>query len=371
MQSIDLKASLPPGAKEKLEDGSWRCIGLTVQDAANGRMVANLKTVVTEKSTDYTPALFVAIQNEIFVSQQLFSMQIREYFRRLEDSVSQSFRQLEGKIDLQTNLEMGKLVGEINHFFLSSESLKSRDVDRADRVMDTGGLLAARLAGMTDVLIDDYFDTAEITYVWCQDTLTKSYKAYQAETRNHQYWHVKKITYPDLRQSRVQQFIPALIEMINRLNIISVCFRQELYMGYKETLKTLRSKLMAALKKLVFGLEVQNPEYDDYAQRMFGKDKEGKWICENEADRLSQHFPQFSRNNLGARVFHQIIHTQDDLTLASSVREVLNMITSVDKLLMRGEDLECGAISDSESIALLREETFPLRQNRPVLPDDR
>ncbi len=371
MQSIDLKASLPSGAKEKLENGSWRCIGVAVQDTASGRMVANLKTVVTEDSTDYTPALFVAIQNEIVVSQQLVSMQIREGFRRLEASVSQSFKQLEGKIDLQTNLEMGKLVGEINHFFLSYETLKSRDVDRADRVMDTGGLLAARLAGMIDVLIDDYFDTAEMTYVWTRDTLTTSYKAYQAESRHHQFWYVKKITYPDLRQSRVQQFIPALIEMMNRLNIISVCFRQELYMGYEETLKTLRSKLMAALEKLVFGLDVQNSEYDDYAQRVFGKDKEGKWIHENEADRLSQHFPDFSRNNLGARVFRQVIHTQDDWTLVSSVREVLNMIANVDKLLMRGEDLECGAISDSESIALLREETFPLRQNKPVLPDNK
>ncbi|WP_447870156.1 hypothetical protein [Serratia fonticola] len=369
MQSIDLKASLPPGVKEKLADGSLRVIGAVVQDTAKGRIVANLKTVVKEENNDYTPALFVAIHNEIFVSQQLISSQIREDFRRLEDSVSQAFRQLEGKIDFQTDTAMGQLIGEINHFFLRYETLKSGDVDRAERIMEAGGLLAARLAGMIDVLINDYFDTAEITFDWCQDTLTKSYKDYQADSRSHQYWHVKKITYPDLRQSRVQQFIPALIEMMNRLNIISVCFCQELYMGYEETLRTLRSKLMVVLKKLVFGFDVQNPEYDDYAQRVFGKDENRQWMQDNDADRLALHFDEYSRNNLCSRNFHQVRRTQADMDLVSNVRSVLNMIANVDNLLMRGEDLERGAISDSESIALLREKTFSLRQNTPSLPD--
>lgn len=92
MQSIDLNVSLPPGAKEKLADGSLRIIGAVVQDTAKGTIVANLKTVVKEGNTDYTPALFVAIQYEIFVSQQLISAQISEGFRRLKDSASQAYR---------------------------------------------------------------------------------------------------------------------------------------------------------------------------------------------------------------------------------------------------------------------------------------
>lgn len=369
MQSIDLNVSLPPGAKEKLADGSLRIIGAVVQDTAKGRIVANLKTVVKEEDSDYTPALFVAIQNEIFVSQQLISSQIREGFRRLEDSVSQAFRQIEGKIESQTNILMGQLVGEINHFFLHYESLKSGEMARAETAMCMGGQLAARVAGMADALIDDYFDAAEITYRRGRDTEKKSYKDYQADSRSHQYWHVTNITYPDLRQSRVQQFIPALIEMMNRLNIISVCFRQELYMGYEETLKSLRSRLMAVLKGLVFGLDVKNPEYDDYAQRVFGKDKDGEWIRNNDADRLALHFDEYSRNNLGSRNFHDVRRTQADLDLVSNVRQVLNMIANVDNLLMRGEDLKRGAITDAESIALLREETFPPHHNTLSLTD--
>lgn len=376
MQSVDLEASLPPGVKEKLADGSWRVIGAVVQDVAKGRIVANLKTVVKEEGTDYTPALFVPIQNEVFVSEQLISSQIREGFRRLEDSVSQAVRQLEDKIDFQTNINMGQLVGEINHFFLSYETLKSGDANRAERVLDTGGLLASRLAGMTDVLIDAYFDTAEITYSSGQNTLTKSYKDYQASScsiygHSHQYFYVKNITYPDLRQSWIQQFIPALIEMMNRLNIISVCFRQELYMGYEETLKTLRSKLMFVLKRLVFGFDVENREYDDYAQRVFGKDENGQSIPDNYADRLALHFDEYSRNNLGSRNFHQIRRTQADWVLVSNVSAVLNMIANVDNLLLRGEHLGWGAINDSESIERLREEMFRPRNTTLSLPDKR
>lgn len=45
------------------------------------------------------------------------------------------------------------------------------------------------------------------------------------------------------------------------------------------------------------------------------------------------------------------------------------MIDSIDNLLLRAEDLENGSLLDTESVALLRENTFPLRQNRLLLPD--
>jgi hypothetical protein len=178
------------------------------------------------------------------------------------------------------------------------------------------------------------------------------------------------VAYPDLLKSRVKQFIPALIEIMNRLNIISVCFHHELYMGYQETLTVLRSKLKNVLDQLVFGVVVNEPRYDDYAQRVFGKDKQGDWMHKNEADRLANHYAEFSRNNLGARIFSQISgRTDADWDLVNSVREVLNLIDSIDNLLLRGDDLDNGTIRDIESVTLLCEKTFPPRQNRLSLPD--
>lgn len=371
MQSIELEASLPPGAKQKLDDGLWRVIGAVVQDASTGRMVANLKTVEKKANTDYTPALFVAIQDEIFVSQQLISAHISEEISKLTSVVSQGLRQIEQKVDTQTDIMLGMLNGQISYFFLEFEHLEYRDMDTANAILRSGGETAAKLARITDVFINEYFDAAEMTIGQGlrSQPLTMNYKAYQADSASHQRWYVKSITYPDLRQSRIHQFIPALIEMMNRLNIISVCFRQKLFMGYADTLNTLRCMLMTVLKRLVFGLDVHSSGHDDYAQRVFGKDKNGKWIEPNDADRLAQYYQEFSRNELGARVFQQVTRTQDDWTLVYSVREVLNMIDSIDNLLQRGEELERGAIRDSESITLLREQIFPSRQNPQLLSD--
>lgn len=369
MQTIELEASLSDGAKKKIQDGSWRFIGATVQDTTSGKIVASLKTVEKRANTGYTPALFVALQNEICISQQLISAQIRDEFRSLTTSITEGFRQIVDKVDLQTEITLGQLIGEINYFFLQYDHLKSGDIKRAETILQAGGGLAARLAGMTDVLIRDYLGNIGVTV----SSGTISYKQYQAlaPDRYERRWgKVTELTYPDILTTQVKQFIPAMIEIINRLNIISVCFYHELYMGYQDSLNALRTHLKKLLDQLVDGVPVNHGEFDDYAQRVFGKDNLGRWIHENDADRLAEHYESFSRNELGARNFHQVSLTHSDWNLVSSVREVLNMIDSIDNLLLRAEDLENGSLLDTESVTLLRENTFPLRQNRPLLPDN-
>ncbi|POT54732.1 hypothetical protein C3432_25940 [Citrobacter amalonaticus] len=370
MQTLELEASLSDGAKKKIQEGSWRFIGATVQDTTTGKIVANLKTVEKKADTGYTPALFVALENEICISQQLISAQIRDEFRSLKGSIAEGIRQIVDKVDFQTEITLGQLIGEINHFFLQCDHLKSGELKRAETILHTGGVLAARLAGMTDVLIRDYLGNVRVT----MSSGTISYKQYQAlgpDSHERRWGKVTVLTYPDLLTTQVKRFIPALTEIINRLNIISVCFYHELYMGYQDSLSALRAHLKQLLDQLVNGVPVDNREFDDYAQRVFGKDDQRRWIHDNEADRLAEHYETFSRNNLGARNFRQISYRPSDRDLVRSVREVLNMIDSIDNLLLRAEDLENGSLLDTESVALLRENTFPLRQNRPLLPDDK
>lgn len=313
--------------------------------------------------------MFVALQNDICISQQLMSAQIRDEFRSLKSSLAEGLSQIEDKVDYQTEISMGQLVGEINHFFLQCDNLKSGDIKRAETILYDGGRMAARLAGMTDVMIRNYLGNVGIT----MQRKTISYKQYQAlgpHSQERAWDKVIALTYPDLLKTEIKQFIPALIEIINRLNIISVCFNHELYMGYRDNLTALRSYLRKLLDPLVNGVPVDKGEFDDYAQRVFGKNDKGLWINDNDADRLAKHFDAFSRNNLGARNFHAVSLTQSDWDQVYSVREVLNMIDSIDNLLLRAEDLENGALLDTESVTLLRENTFPLRQSRPLLPDN-
>ncbi|EFC1586019.1 hypothetical protein FA846_22585, partial [Escherichia coli] len=102
MQTLELEASLSDGAKKKIQEGSWRFIGATVQDTTTGKIVANLKTVEKKADTGYTPALFVALQNEICISQQLISAQIRDEFRSLKASIAEGISQIAEKVDFQT-----------------------------------------------------------------------------------------------------------------------------------------------------------------------------------------------------------------------------------------------------------------------------
>jgi len=62
---------------------------------------------------------------------------------------------------------------------------------------------------------------------------------------------------------------------------------------------------------------------------------------------------------------------QSDWNLVNSVREVLNLIDSIDNLLSWSEDLENGSLLDTESVTLLRENTFPSRQNKLSLRNNK
>ncbi|MCV3300860.1 hypothetical protein [Pantoea ananatis] len=276
------------------------------------------------------------------------------------------------KVDYLTDITLRPLIGDINFFFLQYDNLKSGDIDRAEKILQTGGALAARLASMTDLFISDYLGNVEVTLSGSGDTISyKQYKALAPDNWVRCWGKVTELTYPDILTTQVKQFIPALIEIINRLNIISVCYNHELYMGYQDSLNALRGHLKKLLDQLVNGVPVKNGEFDDYAQRVFGKDNQGRWVHENDADRLAEHYESFSRNALGARNFHKISFKQTDWNLVHSVREVLNMIDSIDNLLFRAEDLENGSLLDTESVTLLRENTFPPRQNRPLLPGNK
>lgn len=58
MENTTYVPFMSDGAQQKIKDGSWRVLGLTVQDTKTGRIVANLKTVTNEPESGYTPTIF-------------------------------------------------------------------------------------------------------------------------------------------------------------------------------------------------------------------------------------------------------------------------------------------------------------------------
>ncbi len=362
MKSISYDAVMSPGAREKIDSGKWRVIGLSVMDTSNGRMVANLKTVTKSDQSEYTSALFVALRDEICLSQRLLSTKIRESF----DKQRRMLNRIEGKIDFLTDVKLGELAGEINHFFTKCDHLHTNETEKAERVLDYGGRLAARLAGITDTLIKNYL--GDVQMIVGDKTMT--YAMYTSREKPAGAYHyepdVTDITYPDFITARVNHFIGALIEMFNSLNLISVCFERELYMGYMDSLTALRVRLLELLEQLVFGVSVAKGKFKckDYASLIFSKDHHGDWVQDNEAERLAKYYSDFSRNNLAASIYERASEqVKRDEHLFSAVTATLNFIDDIDLLISRGNELLEGGIMDVESIKLLSETIFPYRNN--------
>lgn len=201
-----------------------------------------------------------------------------------------------------------------------------------------------------------------------------SYAAYLSQERpKNGYYHdpdVIDMTYPDFTGSRTKNVIGALIEMFNSLNIISVCFNQDIYMGYQASLRALQSKMRALLDQLVFGVTVRKGKFCclDYRWMIFGH-CDDNWINDNEVDRLAQYYNQFSRNSLATQVFTQQRNdVKRDYNLFAAVTDVLNYLEDIDHLLSRGTELEAGSILDTESIKMLSDCVFPEKQERLPMP---
>lgn len=61
MENATYVLFMSDGTQQKIKDGSWRVLGLTIQDTKTGRIVANLKTVTNESESGYTPTMFLAL----------------------------------------------------------------------------------------------------------------------------------------------------------------------------------------------------------------------------------------------------------------------------------------------------------------------
>lgn len=287
------------GAKQKINDGSWRVLGLTIQDTKTGRIVANLKTITNESESGYTPAMFLALNDQIICSQRIVSEQVRQVFTRLNAGQLR----IEYKLDFIIDTNFGALQGEIFYFFSQYESLRNGNSSAADSYLEMGGLLASRLSGMIDALVKNYLDQVEVT----SGNNTMKYSAYLTTPADQlQYMEVSALKYPNFNRTWCNVFIDGLIELFNELNIVSVCFQQELFMGYRVSLEALQDKLFSLLSNLVCGVPLYQfaaymsrmHRFPTYCEQVFSRDSQGEWVRENEAARLEKYWDTFSRDNL-------------------------------------------------------------------------
>ncbi|MBD3126286.1 hypothetical protein [Citrobacter braakii] len=362
MEKLKYESLMSSGAKEKIENGSWRVLGLTIQDAKNGRIVASLKTVLNDDESCYTPDLFINMHDEIMISQRLLSVQITKESRLIHAGQTR----IEEKLDHLISLQYGQLHGEIFDFFSQFENLRVGNEAGAESLLNSGGNLASRLSGIIDTMIANYLGQVELSF----DNTQITYSQFSSrKAQDLRYIRVHDLTYPDFQDSWCRVFIGSLIEMFNQLNILSVCFTQELFREYHQSLAALRQKLLSLLDNLVWVVYLPKDQWGDfnhtftnYRNQVFSRDFSGEWIRDNEASRLERFYKEFSRESLALSYFHKAERHSDnpkrDPSLYKAVSIVLDFIDNIDDLMNRGTHLVEGGINDSDALLMLAEKTF-------------
>ncbi|WP_413499893.1 hypothetical protein [Buttiauxella gaviniae] len=362
MEKINYEALMSDGAQKNIKDGLWKVIGMTVQDTSNGRIVANFKTVLSNSDSGYTPAMFMSMKDEIIFAQRIISEQARLEFIKL--SAGQT--RIEEKIEHLTELQYGQLQGEFLHFFSQFEHLRVGQTAVADRLLESGGNLASRVSGIVDAMISNYLGQVELSY----DNNRITYSVFCGlDKKRSQYFKVYDLTYPDFQNSWCRVFVGGLIEMFNQLNIVSVCFNQELFMDYKQSLTALKIKLTKLLNHLVWGVDMpqgiwesSKHSFDNYRTQVFSTDFNGNWIRGNEAARLEKFWDSFGHESLATAHFPKAQSYGDkpkrDPALYQAVTIVLDFIEHIDDLICRGTQLEDGGINDNEALNMLTNKVF-------------
>lgn len=351
------------GAQQKINEGSWEVVGLTVKDKKTGRIVANLKTVTNESESGYTPAMFLALNDQVICSQRIVSEQIRQVYQKLHKGQLR----IEDKLDFMIDSNFGALQGEIYYHFTRFENLRNGDSASADRFVETGGVLASRLSGMVDALVKNYLSQVEIT----AGTTCIKYSEYMALSDDQKrFMEVTALKFPNFNSTWCHIFIDGLIELFNELNIVSVCYQQEIFMGYRLSLEALKDKLIFLLSNLVCGVSLfefhnhmfKSHSFSKYCEQVFSRDYDGNWVRENEAERLEKYWDAFTRDNLAVTRFPWAQSAREnpkrDPELYQAVTIVLDLIDKISDLLCRGTQFEDGGIEDSEAIKLLAEKVF-------------
>lgn len=341
----NIQVKIPSEIQEKIDTGEYRLNGNQVRDKL-GRIVCNLKTLDIDDEHFFSPRIFVSLESYAFISVSTVSTRLQNELAKLRAS----YVSINGKIDRILINQTNSLIASITNFEEHFNSLAEKSTLTDEKITFTAGTQAAsQLAAILLNYINDYLGETIVKHRE-ESYSGEKYSAYLA--RKQQYRpEITQSKFNNFEESEAYYFTYTFINIVNNINILSLCYDYKIYPRYEDNLKQVRAQMIELLSKLIWGLGKEGDIY----KMCYSTDKSDRYTPIKNIDKLLQ-YSGTDIHQLLLRNFEKHIHFDFDLERSSSINTIVRILDDIDNLLQRKEqfsDLKLGELPELEQIKKL------------------
>ncbi|MFZ6726400.1 hypothetical protein ACO0K2_12995 [Undibacterium sp. MH2W] len=326
----NIQVNIPPEIQEKIDAEEYTRNGNVVRDK-KGRIICNLESLDIDDDHFFSPSIFVSFQSLAITSVSTVSTRLQNELAELRTSYASFDLKIDSVLDNQTNTIIALIAEFEEHFRSLIEKSTLTDEKKA---FSAGIAAATQLAGSIQSYIRGYLGSTIVFYEKGKYE-GETYSTYLAENKNNKYAPtITRTKFQNFGASNAYFFTYSFINVINNINILSLCYDSKIYPRYEVSLQQIRSEMVEILSKLINGLEREGDIYDMcYSTNEF---KEFYPIDKEILDKLLA-YSRGDINQLICRNYGSQRRDKFDDNRFSSMQTVIRIIDDIDNLLERKE----------------------------------
>lgn len=323
-----LKVIIPQDVQQKMENDEYILRGSQVRDNL-GKIVCNLETLDVEDDDYFSPSLFLIQNNHTFISQSVISKKLISDLESYKSKFVAIENKLDEVIEFQTNSLVSK-VSSFNEFFATFQEKSSLSDQRS--VFSSGINAASEIAANLELYIKRYLDGTTVFHqnAHYNGQLYSDYKKIDGYKPS-----IERTVFSKFSDSKAFYFIYAFMNIINNLNILSLCVDKKVHPRYQDNLLEVRTKLVNLIEILINGLCNENDIY----QMCYSTNYSNSYYPLENLMKIVEFDSKRSINDLILAHYPKKVSVSYDESRVDSLNTCISLIKEIDSLLSRSNQL--------------------------------
>jgi hypothetical protein len=344
-----VQLNIPPEFQAKIDAGEYSLHGSLVRDK-QGRIVSHLESLDIDDDHYFSPSIFVSFQSLAITSVSTVSARLQNELTQLRAS----YASIDSKIDRILTNQTNSLIASITHFEEHFSSLAEKSSLTDERTaFQIGTAAAAQLAAGIQSYISDYLGSTVVFYDRGHYD-GERYSAYRAAHENQRFPPtITRTNFHKFSESDAFFFTYSFINIINNINIISLCYTSKIYPRYEENLLQVKSQMVDLLSRLIKGLGGEGDIY----QMCYSTNEHNKFQPIENINKILA-YSDTTIHSLIQRSYGNKIRIEFDEERISSINTVTRIIDDIDNLLQRKEQFDGIDLKELPELEQLKKLTF-------------
>lgn len=342
-----IQVNIPPEIQKNIDTGEYTIKGSVVRDKL-GRFVSHLDSLEVDDGHYFSPSIFVSIQSYAITAVSTVSIRLQNDLKELRTENTS----INGKLDRLLGNQTNNLIASITNFEAHFNSLmKKSSLSDEKGTFAAGTKAASELAAHIPDYIKDYLGET-IVFHRKEEYYGEKYSAYLS--KNSEYVpQITKSKFSNFINSEAYYFVYSFINIINNINVLSLCYDFTTFPEYEENLQQIRTQMVDLLSKITKGLGGEGDIFGmcytmnqhEMSHRITNIETLTKYTNINIHDLIQRNFAHGSNFNY-------------DVDRVNSMYAIVRIIEDIDNLLKRKEQFSDLKLDELPELEQLKKLTF-------------